>query len=78
MSGLAHFLKSRQDKILDSDPLRGATDAFFRGEKRGETALFSLASHCAQFSINTPEDLIEYYRTFLSLLFQDLYRFGSL
>lgn len=69
MSGLVTFLKPCQDEVLGRDSLKEATDAFFKGEERGEALLFLLANQCAHFSINTPEDLIEYYRALLSLLF---------
>ena len=69
MSGLVTFLKPHQDEVLGSDPLREAVDAFFKGEERGEALLLSLANYCEHLSINTSEDLTEYYRTLLSLLF---------
>ena len=69
MSGLVTFIERCQEETLDYDPIRAAVNAFLIGKERGESLLFPLATHCESFSIDTPQDLIDYYRSFLSLLF---------
>ncbi|QVL57209.1 MAG: hypothetical protein KFB93_07455 [Simkaniaceae bacterium] len=69
MSGLVTFFERSQEDTLGTDPLGKAVHAFLKGEESGEALLFPLATYCESFSIDTPQDLIEYYRSFLSLLF---------
>ncbi len=68
MSGLVTFFKARQEEIRGDDPLIKAVDAFLTGKEGDEILLFSAAEKCCRMPINTLQELIEYYRSVLSIL----------
>lgn len=69
MSGLVTFFKDRQENVFGDDSLSKAVDAFLKGEERDESLVFPIATFCSGFPIDTPQDLIKYYQSFLSILF---------
>lgn len=69
MSGLVAFFKGRENVSSHADPLSLAVHAYLKGEGRVEALLFSLLEAAASLSLETPEDVLEFYRYLTAVLF---------
>jgi len=69
MSGLVSFFRDRQEVVSGGDNLSQAINAFLNGKEDGESLLILAANDCLTLPLDTPEDILYFYRCLTSILF---------
>jgi len=64
MSGLVTFYKDRLEELDDKEAIK----SILKNEKVDETAVFSLIKQCQETSVDSPQDILVFYKKLLTLI----------